>query len=72
MKVLRAHDVLPLMEQREPGFRGLRRIMAWFIVAVVVAVILCAATAIRDAGIQAKTIRPPVQPCICMGKCLKR
>jgi hypothetical protein len=71
MKVLRTHDVLP-PKASEPDFRGLKRIMASFIVAIVVCILMFAVTAIREARLQAAAKPLTIHPCTCMGRCLRR
>jgi hypothetical protein len=73
MKPLRGRGVLPRPEfhSAEPDFRGLRRILAMFIVGVVVCAAICATTIIRDARRQ-RTIPRQATACTCMGACLRR
>ncbi len=70
MRVLRSHDYLPLAP--EPDFRGLKRIMAMFITAIVVCAGICAVTIIRDARQHSHVQHAEVQVrCTCMGRCLR-
>jgi hypothetical protein len=71
MKPLRAHDVLPRPDFPPAGdFRGLRRILAMFIVGVVGCAAICAVTIIRDAR-RSRPVPRPAMACTCMGACLR-
>ena len=70
MKVLRTHDYLqPVALQ--PDFRGLKRIMAMFITAIVVCAGICAVTIIRDARQHRPQHSDARVRCTCMGTCLR-
>jgi hypothetical protein len=71
MKVIGAHDYLPLPSPKQ-DFKELRRIMAGFIVAVAICAGICAATIRRDARRMREhsAARPATHlPCRCLGQC---
>jgi hypothetical protein len=68
MTVLRAHDYL---KAPEPDFRGLRRILAVFIVGVVACAGICALTIVYEARRGNGKAAAQVS-CTCMGLCLRR
>ena len=71
MSVIRAHDILPRNTEPAPDFKGLRRIMAAFITAMVLCVAIWTALMIRDARID-RTARPVAHlQCTCTGRCLR-
>jgi hypothetical protein len=68
MKVLRAHDYPQNQKAPEPDFRGLRRIMAFFLTALILSTLICAATIIRD-GTHHSTMPVAVHhPCASSGR----
>jgi hypothetical protein len=71
MKALRAHDYIPRPElPPAEDFRGLRRILAMFIVGLVVCAWICALTIIRDAR-HSRPVPHTATACTCMGDCLR-
>jgi len=68
VNALRAHDfVIP--KAPEPDLRGLRRILAIFIIGVVASAVVCAILLVREAR---RGHTQSVQiPCTCMGRCLR-
>jgi hypothetical protein len=68
MKPLRAHDCLPHARQPEPDFKGLDRIMAAFLAAMVFCLVICTLVIIRDAGVHRQGKRQAVT-CACTGRC---
>lgn len=68
MKPLRAHDYPSPVP--EPDFRGLRRIMAGFILAILFCVAMIIITTIRTARMHHVPAAPAIR-CICMGRCMR-
>ena len=68
MTVLRAHDYI---KAPEPDFRGLKRILALFIVGVLACVGISAVTIIHEARRGNAHVSAQI-PCACMGRCLRR
>jgi hypothetical protein len=71
MKPLRAHDYFPRPEFPPAGdFRGLRRILAMFIIGIAVSAAICATLIICEAT-RPRPVPHATTACTCMGACLR-